>query len=123
MGLYINAINVQCGTRVIGLTREAMLLLQNQAWPRNVDQLVQAVRDLVINANTSYISEEQVRASLERSAQSTAPVQTPSIKPDATLDELVREIVLQVYKEENMNQTHTAKRLGISRSTLWRMLK
>lgn len=30
---------------------------------------------------------------------------------------------MRVYEEENMNQTHTAKRLGISRSTLWRMLK
>lgn len=123
VGLYINAINVQYGTRVAGLTREAMLLLQNQAWPRNVDQLLQAVRDLVINANTSYISEEQVENLLKRAPQAVAPAQDSRIRPNATLDELVHEIVLQVYKEENMNQTHTAKRLGISRSTLWRMLK
>ena len=39
-----------------------------------------------------------------------------------TLREIEREIILQICQEENMNQTKTAKRLGISRSTLWRIL-
>ena len=40
-----------------------------------------------------------------------------------TLDEMVKDIVLSVFHDENMNQSRTAKRLGISRTTLWRMLK
>jgi predicted DNA-binding protein (UPF0251 family) len=123
VGLYINAINVQNGTRVIGLTRDAMLLLQNHSWSRNVDQLVQVVRDLVINARTSYISEEEVAACLQRENCKLPVQQEASIDLNHTLDEITREIVLRVYESENMNQTHTAQRLGISRSTLWRMLK
>lgn len=123
VGLYINSVNVQNGTRVIGLTHGAMLTLQNHTWPRNADQLFQTVRDLVVNAKSSYISEEQVEALLEREKRKAPPIQETSIDLDRPLDEIIHDVVLRVYEAENMNQTHTAKRLGISRSTLWRMLK
>ena len=123
VGLYINAINVQNGTRVIGLTHDAMLTLQNHAWPRNADQLFQTVRDLVVNAKSSYIAEDQVEALLEREKRKVPAIQETSIDLDRTLDEIIHDVVLWVYEAENMNQTHTAKHLGISRSTLWRMLK
>lgn len=122
-GLYINAINVQHGTRVIGLTSEAMLTLQNHSWPRNVDQLDQVLRELVTNAASSYISDEQVRSVLNRRPQSISGLQDVSIDLNRTLAEITRDVILRVFESENMNQTHTAKRLGISRSTLWRMLK
>ena len=39
------------------------------------------------------------------------------------LSEIERDIVRAVYREEGMNQTRTAERLNISRSTVWRILK
>ena len=41
---------------------------------------------------------------------------------DMTLDEITRKIVEHSLAENNGNQSLTARRLGISRSTLWRML-
>ena len=120
--LYINATNVRFGTRVIGLTREAMLLLQNFPWPHNIDQLVKCVQDLVVNADSSYISEAQVRAVLDR--ETTPPsAAAEGIDLNRPLAEITRDIVLRVYELEGQNQTKTAQHLDISRSTLWRMLK
>ena len=123
VGLYINAANVRNGTRVIGLTHGAMLTLQNRVWPRNADQLYQAIGELVINAKSSYISEEQVLALLNREKRQTPAAPESGLDLNRPLEEIIHEVVMRVYEEENMNQTHTAKRLGISRSTLWRMLK
>lgn len=39
------------------------------------------------------------------------------------LDEIERSVIQQILAEEGMNQSAAAKRLGISRSTLWRKLK
>ena len=120
--LYINATNVRFGTRVIGLTREAMLLLQNFPWPRNIDQLVKCVQELVVNADSSYISEAQVRAVLDR--EKAPPSSTAEgIDLNRPLAEITRDVVLRVYELEGQNQTKTAQHLDISRSTLWRMLK
>ena len=120
--LYINATNVRFGTRVIGLTREAMLLLQNFPWPHNIDQLVKCVQDLVVNADSSYISEAQVRAVLDRET-TTPSAAAEGIDLNRPLAEITRDIVLRVYELEGQNQTKTAQHLDISRSTLWRMLK
>lgn len=123
VGLYINAINVQHGTRVVGLTHDAMLALQTNHWSRNVDQLVQTVRDLVINAKTSFISEDQVQELLAREKQKPSALLESSINLNRPLDQIMRDVVLRVYESENLNQTHTARHLGISRTTLWRMMK
>ena len=120
--LYINATNVRFGTRVIGLTREAMLLLQNFPWPRNIDQLVKCVPELVVNADSSYISEAQVRAVLDRE-KAPPSAAAEGINLNRPLAEITREVVLRVYELEGQNQTKTAQHLDISRSTLWRMLK
>lgn len=121
--LYINAFNVQFGTRVIGLTKDAMLTLQNQTWPRNVDQLVQFVQNLVISAESSFISNEAVHRLLDTEKHTHPPLESCSIDLNRPLDEIIRQVVRTVYLSENMNQTHTAKHLGISRSTVWRLLK
>lgn len=50
----------------------------------------------------------------------TQPVQ---MSGDGLLEQINTEYVLKVLKEENGNRTKTAEKLGISRTTLWRILK
>ena len=40
-----------------------------------------------------------------------------------TLEEIEKRIIQKIYAEEGNNQTRTAERLGINRTTLWRKLK
>ena len=123
VSLYINIVNIKCGTRVAGFTSEAVLRLQNHRWPRNINQLFQLIQELVINSKTSYISDEEVKEKLAASPAKAPPFQNAKIDLNKTLSEITNDIVMHIYREENMNQSRTAKRLGISRSTLWRMLK
>lgn len=123
VSLYINAVNIAHGTRVVGFTHEAMLVLQNMVWTRNAEQLFGAVQNLVTSADTSYISENRVKGILSLPSKAKADHYEASIDLSRSLDEITRDIVLQVYASENKNQTRTANRLKISRSTLWRILK
>ena len=41
----------------------------------------------------------------------------------STLEEINQDIALRVIQETGGNQTAAAKRLGISRTTLWRLVK
>jgi transcriptional regulator with PAS, ATPase and Fis domain len=123
VGLYINSLNVSLGTQVVGLVPDAMLLLQNFPWERNIDQLIRIIRELVITAHTSYISVQNVQAVLGRESAKKTVNASPVVNLNRSLDEITQEIVQTVFEEEKLNQTKTAKRLGISRSTLWRMLK
>lgn len=122
-GLYINSLNAQLGTQVVGFTPEAMLLLQKFPWERNIDQLIRVIRALVVAAPMSYIPAAAVEEALKEERRQAEPSLSSGVNLKGSLSEITREIVLSVFAQENMNQTRTAKRLDISRSTLWRMLK
>ncbi len=85
--------------------------------------MIRIIRELVITAHTSYISVQNVQAVLSRESAKKTVNASPVINLNRSLDEITQEIVQTVFDEEKMNQTKTAKRLGFSRSTLWRMLK
>ena len=46
----------------------------------------------------------------------------PAVDLSGTLEDIERRVIEQVLREENMNQSAAAKRLGIGRSTLWRKI-
>ena len=123
VGLCINTFNIQFGTQVIGLTQEAILTIQNHPWPRNIDQIVQFIQKLVAGSHSSYISRDEVLHLLSIEKKVSLSTTSNPIDLSRSLNEINREIVHRVYLAEEMNQTRTAERLGISRSTVWRMLK
>ena len=55
-------------------------------------------------------------------AERKAENRSPQIDFDGTLDQINQEIICHILEEENGNQSRTARRLGISRTTLWRLL-
>ena len=119
---YINEINQQFPTQVIGFDSDAIELLKAHDWPYNIDQLKQVVRELAINATNMYITAEDVRTLLSpRRAQ--APRPSDGLDLTKPLPEIMRDVISLVLKQENMNQTKAAKRLGISRSSIWRKLQ
>ena len=123
VGLCINTFNVQFGTQLVGLSQGAMLSIQNHKWPHNIDQLVQFMSRLVAGANSAYVSEEEVQRLLSAEKKPEAKSRAGAIDLTRPLGDIERDIVRTVYREEGLNQTPTAERLGISRSTVWRMLK
>ena len=124
MGLAINANNQMMGTQVIGFMPEAVQYLQEYAWEHNVDQLRRVVREVVSAAVSPYIALKDVKSFLQTHNTGNHWRNTEmGMNLNRTLDEIVQDIVLTVFQEEKMNQSQTAKRLGISRSTLWRLMK
>lgn len=123
--LLLMILNMQLAKELAGLEPEAVRLLQNYSWPQNYSQFFRVMKELVLNAETPYIKASAVSRCLlkEEPSAISAPV-TPSW-PDLskTMDEIQLEILCRVLAEEGGNQSAAAKRLGISRSTLWRMLR
>lgn len=123
--LYIHKLNISSEKQIIGLESEAMELMQSFPWPHNLDQLQHVLNELVVITNTPYITYANVQQILKQE-QSICPFQeTSAVHFDLTqtLDAINYQIILAVLKQENGNKEKTSKRLGISRSTLWRILK
>jgi transcriptional regulator with PAS, ATPase and Fis domain len=120
--LYINDINAATGKQVIGLNPDAILMLQEYYWEHNLNQLKRVLAELVVLSDSSYISAGDVAQVLaSEGAGQTSPDR--GVNLNQSLDEITRDVARIIMKEEGENQSRAARRLQISRSTLWRMLK
>ena len=119
LGQLLPVYNEHFSRFVIGFSREAAALLSSFSWPLNLTQMESTMKQLVAQTETPYISAGSVRSIL-RSSPDSATLSTFDLS--GSLEEIEKRIISRVLKEENMNQSAAAKRLGIGRSTLWRKL-
>lgn len=121
--LYIHRMNVSTGKQVIGFEAEAMDLMRSFSWPNNLDQLHHVIKELITITRTAYITYENTQLMLAQEPGTTSSGPISGLDLSGTLDEINERIIYQVLEEENGSKERTARRLGISRSTLWRVLK
>ena len=104
-----------------------MELLVNYDWPANYTQFKRILCELTTITSTPYILESTVARLLNQETVTNSPGESHSplarLNLNRTLDEIDRDIINAVLKETEGNQSAAAKRLGISRTTLWRLLK
>ncbi len=124
----LSYLNADLPRRIISVEPEAVALLQGFQWPHNYTQFRRVLEDLAVTAPGQAITAESVRELLRkerhvgvfspRAENATAPLDL-----NRTLDEISQDVAQRVVVETGGNQTAAAKRLGISRTTLWRLLK
>ncbi len=119
--IYLNELNVQFGRQVIGFEAGAIEMMGNFHWFGNLKQFRHVMRELIILTEGDYISKAAVAAALQKQLARNL-IETPSLALNGTLSDIENSIIRAVLEEEGMNQSKAAKRLGISRSTLWRKL-
>ncbi len=120
---YINELSLEYGRHVIGLTPEAGALLQAYTWPQNDAQLRKTLMQAMLLTDKSYISGEEISAVMNQEPSFSAEsAGAPAVDLGKPLKDIEHDIVSFVLEREGMNQSRAAKRLGISRSTIWRIL-
>ena len=125
--MYLSHLNTTLAKQIMGLEPEAMKQLQDFDWRHNYTQFQRILKELAQTTRGPYITAGEVEAVLRRE-QTVATMNTrvedagEPLDLSRTLDEINKEILRRVLAEENGNQSRTALRLGISRTTLWRLL-
>lgn len=128
VNLSLSHLNVDLSRQIVGADPEAITLLQNFQWPHNYTQFRRVIGELAVTATGSLITAENVRQALrkERHVGAFSPCAENAAAPlnlNRTLDEISQDVARRVVEESGGNQTVAAKRLGISRTTLWRLLQ
>lgn len=122
--LYINQISIQYGKQIIGFKEDAMEEIQKFNWVYNLKQLKRVIKELVITTKSSYINKEETLKMLSKEMLYYSKENVNmDLDINKSLQEINYDIIRIVLQQENNNKEKAAKRLGISRSTLWRLLK
>lgn len=124
--LSLSTLNIHLAKEILGLESGAMELLVHYEWPYNYTQFKRILSELTAITTTPYILEETTAQLLEQERNVSPPAGAGtlgSLDLNRTLDEINQTIIRAVLAETGGNQSAAAKRLGISRTTLWRLLK
>lgn len=107
------------GRKVLEIADVAIKRMQEYRWPGNVGELENAMRDGVLQSDGEVFGSLY----LPRLAETDKPEQSMTNgSKSARLQDVVEQHVLRVLKDCGGNKLRAAEALGISRSTLYRML-
>jgi transcriptional regulator with PAS, ATPase and Fis domain len=101
-------------------SREFQEILENYGWPGNVRQLRNAIERAKILAEDNELEAHNLPPEIVRSGLE-ASVQRPG--PEADLETLNRHHIADTFQRYQGNKARTARALGISRRTLYRLLE
>ncbi|MGM0901241.1 MAG: PrpR N-terminal domain-containing protein [Bacillota bacterium] len=125
--MFLNKVNIENNTDIIGYEPNALAALSQYNWPGNFKQLKQVLTELVYLSKSLYITSNTVNNILGKQKM----VETISHSEDGmnisfnsskTLHDFNLDMIKLVLDQHNGNQTLAAEQLGISRTTLWRYL-
>jgi two-component system response regulator HydG len=111
--------NHRSGKKIDGLSPEAMDALLRYKWPGNVRELRNTIEYAFVLCPGGWIGTEHLPHRITRAPS--MPAACPSPAPAAFQAE--REALLDALRRANGNQSEAARRLGVSRVTVWKRIK
>jgi two-component system response regulator HydG len=109
--------------RIKGFTPQAMDRMVRYAWPGNVRALMNAVERGVILCRDEYIAEEDLPFSVKEMPDAAPEHKDPGPAFDIPLDKVEKATILKTLASAGGNKSEAARRLGITRRTLYKKLK
>ncbi len=114
---FLRRSQTHLGRVIKGIAPEAMEILLHYDWPGNVRQLENAIDHAVVLSSDGFIRTECLPPELLRAVRT--PLEPrPAVQP--TID---RETLQETLNAVGWNRMRAARRLGISRTTLWKKIK
>jgi DNA-binding NtrC family response regulator len=121
---FLRKIADEFGRKIDGFTPEAQAVIQTYSWPGNVREMIAAIRRAVVMGTESLISVADLAIPPERAAAAKLKLSSQTVisrpRPGS---ELERTALLQALARNRQNITKAAADLGVSRVTLYRMMK
>jgi DNA-binding NtrC family response regulator len=101
---------------------EAMDLIMRHAWPGNVRELRTAVEHAVVLCKSDKITPRDLPPSARQANGAPAVAAPARASTDLSVKEAEKQLIIRALKATNGNRTLAAKKLGMSRRTLYRKL-
>lgn len=119
---FIHRFNQRFRKSIRGVDDQALALLRNYPFPGNIRELENIIAHAVIVSDGDVIGATDLPDAVRGGGvQFALPDHT--VKAATTLDDIERQTIASTLEQFGGNQTETARKLGISRSTLWRKMR
>jgi len=121
VGHFIRKFNKQMGRNIQGIADKVLEVLESYSWPGNIRELANAIEHAFVHCSGLVLRE----ADLPHHVVNASPtvLQKKTGKTQKQLDLVERELIVKELEAANWKKHVAAKRLGMSRATLWRKME
>ncbi len=121
LGHFIAKFNQQMGKKIQGIADRVLEILEGYHWPGNVREFSNAIEHAFVHCKGVLITPSDLPESILRQSSPDRVHKAP--KPQRVLDNAERELILKELEAAGWKKGIAAKRLGMSRATLWRKME
>jgi len=124
--IFVHRFNQIFNKHVSTISKNAEAILANYSYPGNVRELENIIEHAIVLAESGEITERDLPEFMFRNRlllSAPKPESLPGSTQIRTLAEIEKDHIAQVLRLTDFNYTDASKKLGISRSTLWRKIK
>jgi transcriptional regulator with PAS, ATPase and Fis domain len=125
---FITKMNHKTGKNIQRLTEEGAACLMDYCWPGNVRQLENAIEHAFVMCFGESITIDDLPDEIRDNRRQS--IQCSPRKPELDLydipprrPQITQEVLVNTLKLCHWNQSETARRLGVDRTTIWRKMK
>ncbi len=122
---FVGTQNKKTGKKVRGLTQSAMRILMDYDWPGNVRELENAIEHAFVLCGEEYIDVFDLPVEIRQlgfnpnSANHNEHISTSMIRKA----NLSKDALVHILEECNWNKAAAARKVGVSRTAIWKYMK
>ena len=120
---FVEKFNKRLKKNILGISPDAMQILQSYSWPGNVRELQHAIEHAFVKAANGYLLPEHfpfLKTSNPPNENSSTLLTNSAPSPALAL---TKENIVKALSECNGNASKAAKQFDVSRVTLWKYMK
>lgn len=115
--VYLELFRSDSHRRIIRFSTPALVAMQQYNWPGNVRELINRIRRAIV------MSENPIISAVDLDLQTPVSLENDQLKLEDIRNYSERNAIIQALSESGSNITQTAKILGISRRSLYRLME
>ncbi len=121
---FIHFQNQKTGKQVAGISQSAMRILMDYTWPGNVRELENAIEHAFVLCDGGNMDIFDLPVEIRQFEYQPAALVAPqTILRTLSEKKLTREKLLEILGESEWNKAEAARRVGVSRTAIWKYMK
>jgi len=120
---FIRVHGAKTGKNIVDCSRQVMRIFMDYPWPGNVRELENAIEHAFVLCGGDRIDTEDLPENLRRYAGSPAGNTSPAITVRNRSGTVTKDELLALLGDCRWNKAEVARRLGVSRTAVWKYMK
>jgi len=120
---FIKILNKKTKKKIVDTSRQVLRTLMDYNWPGNVRELENALEHAFVLCNNDRIQQQDLPLEIHQASLRRGNKTRRSVSESVQRKKITKKTLLQLLDDCNWNKAEVGRRLGLSRTAIWKYMK